>query len=135
MEFLHVMIRVKNVDKTIEFYTQLFDMTVLKKKRLDDCELYFLTDKNANFELELTQNDDTPEDGYNIGNGFGHFAFKVDSMVKFNEKLKQLGYDYIYKPYTMNSSNSVISFVKDPDGYEIEVIEKNGALNFRADDY
>ena len=135
MEFLHVMIRVKDVDETIKFYKQLFDMKLVKKKQLNDCELYFLTDKKAKIELELTQNNDTPKEGYQVGTGFGHFAFRVDSLIKFDAKLKQMGYDYLYKPYTMNGSTSVIAFVKDPDGYEIEVIEKNGAVNFKADSY
>lgn len=135
MEFLHVMIRVKDVEEAVKFYTELFDMNVVKKKRLNDCFLYFLTDKNGKIEIELTYNDETPKEGYDLGTGFGHFAFSVDSLKEFDKKLKSLGYDYLYKPYTLEGSTSVIAFVKDPDGYEIEVIEKNGAANFTPSDY
>lgn len=125
MKFLHTMIRVKDIKKSLEFYTKLFDLELAKEKRLDDCTLYFLSDKEGYTQLELTQNDVTPESGYQIGTGFGHLAFQTDSMDEFTKKLKDFGYEYLYEPYTLAAVSSLIAFVKDPDGYEIELIQKN----------
>ena len=124
MKLLHTMIRVKDIDKSLDFYTKLFDMELDKKKRLDDCWLYFLTDKESGQQIELTYNDDTPQNGYNIGSGFGHFAFAVKSMDEFTQKLSKLGYKYLYEPFDLTGKGSKIAFVQDPDGYEIELIEK-----------
>ena len=124
MKFLHSMIRVKDIDKSLKFYTELMNMKLSEKKRLDDCWLYFLTDENNTCQIELTYNDETPENGYEIGNGFGHFAFSVDSMNDFTEKMNKLGYEYLYEPFDLTGKGSLIAFIKDPDGYEIELIEK-----------
>ena len=118
------MIRVKNVEDSLKFYTELLNMKLDHKKRLEDCWLYFLNDEDGTTQLELTFNDETPEEGYNLGNGFGHLAFSVDSFDKFTEKMNSLGYKYLYEPFDLNGKGSKIAFVKDPDGYEIELIEK-----------
>ncbi|MBO5947527.1 VOC family protein [bacterium] len=124
MKFLHTMIRVKDIDASIKFYTQLLNMKLDKKKRLDDCYLYFLTDEEGVAQIELTHNDDTPQNGYEIGTGFGHFAFSVKSLDEFTQKMNDLGYEYLYEPFDLNNKGTKIAFVKDPDGYEIELIEK-----------
>ena len=124
MKFLHTMIRVKDIDKSLNFYQNLFDFDLKKKKRLEDCDLYFLEDKETGFQIELTFNDETPQKGYDIGSGFGHFAFGVKSMDEFTKKLKKLNYEYLYEPFDLTGKGSKIAFVKDPDGYEIELIEK-----------
>ena len=124
MKFLHTMIRVKNIEESLKFYTEVLDMEIAEKRRLEDCWLYFLLDKNSGCMIELTYNDDTPENGYEIGNGFGHFAFSVESMDTFSEKIKRLGYKYLYEPFDLTGKGSKIAFIKDPDGYEIELIEK-----------
>ena len=124
MAFLHSMIRVKDADKSIDFYTKLFDMKLESKRRLEDCWLYFLTDKDTGMQIELTYNDDTPEKGYEIGTGFGHFAFSVQSMDEFTKKLNEYGWEYLYEPFDLTGKGSLIAFIKDPDGYEIEILEK-----------
>lgn len=124
MKLLHTMIRVKDIKKSLNFYTELFDLELVKEMRLSDCNLYFLSDKEGYTQIELTYNDETPECGYEIGTGFGHFAFETDSMGKFTKKLHNLGYKYLYDPYKLSDGGSTIAFVKDPDGYEIELIEK-----------
>lgn len=126
MKFLHAMVRVKDIKKSLKFYTELFDLELAKEMRLDDCSLYFLSDKDGYTQIELTYNDETPKNGYEIGTGFGHFAFGVESMDEFTKKLNNLGYEYLYEPYKLSAIGSTISFVKDPDGYEIELIEKKG---------
>ena len=124
MKLLHAMIRVKDIDKSLDFYTKLFDLELQEKRRLDDCWLYFLLDKESGFQIELTYNDETPENGYDCGSGFGHFAFGVKSLDEFTKKLKSLNYEYLYEPFDLTGKGSYIAFVKDPDGYEIELIEK-----------
>lgn len=124
MKFLHTMIRVKDIEASLKFYTEVLDMELDHKKRLEDCCLYFLTDKERTCQIELTYNDETPENGYNIGSGFGHFAFAVESLDAFTAKIAKLGYDYLYPPFDLNGKGSKIAFLNDPDGYEIELIEK-----------
>lgn len=124
MKFLHSMIRVKDIDASLKFYTELLNMKLDEKKRLDDCMLYFLSDEENTCQIELTYNDETQEKGYENGNCFGHFAFSCESLEKFTEKLHSLGYEYLYEPFDLNGKGSMIAFVKDPDGNEIELIEK-----------
>ena len=124
MKFLHTMIRVKDINASLKFYTELLNMSLDKKKRLDDCELYFLNDEEGCCQIELTYNDETPEEGYENGSAFGHFAFSVKSLKEFTEKLHKLGYEYLYEPFDLNGKGTKIAFIKDPDGNEIELIEK-----------
>lgn len=124
MKFLHSMIRVKDLQKSLDFYQKVLNMTFVKKKRLDDCELYFLEDEEKTAQIELTFNDETPQNGYTNGNAFGHFAFSVDSLDEFTKKIQELGYEYLYEPYVIFTGTK-IAFIKDPDGNEIELIEKN----------
>ena len=124
MKFLHTMVRVKDIEKSLAFYTDVLNMKFDHKKRLEDCWLYFLTDEENTCQIELTYNDETPEDGYELGSGFGHFAFSVDSLDEFTDKINKLGYSYLYPPFDLNGKGSKIAFINDPDGYEIELIEK-----------
>ncbi len=124
MKFLHTMIRVKDIEKSLKFYTEVLNMQFDHKKRLDDCWLYFLRDAENTCQIELTVNDETPAHGYEIGSGFGHFAFSVNSLDEFTQKINKLGYSYLYPPFDLNGKGSRIAFITDPDGYQIELIEK-----------
>ena len=125
MKFLHSMIRVKDIDASLKFYTELLNMKIEKKKRLEDCELYFLNDEdNSGAQIELTYNDETPAEGYQCGNAFGHFAFAVESFDEFTKRLYSLGYKYLYEPFDLDGKGSIIAFVNDPDGNEIELVQK-----------
>lgn len=124
MRFLHSMIRVKDIDKSLKFYTEILNMKLSEKRRLDDCELYFLDDESGCCQLELTYNDETPKDGYINGNAFGHFAFSVESFEEFTKKLNKFGLEYLYEPFDLTGKGSMIAFINDPDGNEIELIEK-----------
>lgn len=123
MKFLHTMVRVKDIEKSLAFYTDVLNMKLDHKKRLEDCWLYFLTDEENTCQIELTYNDETPEGGYELGSGFGHFAFSVESLDEFTDKINKLGYSYLYPPFDLNGKGSKIAFINDPDGYEIELIE------------
>ena len=122
MKFLHTMLRVKDVEKSLEFYEGLLDLKLHHTMDLDDCRLYFLSDNKGYTQLELTANFDTPKDGYTQGTKFGHLAFEIEDEYEiFTAKLKSLGYDYLYEPYFMG--NMQIAFIKDPDENEIELIK------------
>ena len=123
MKFLHSMIRVKKLEESLKFYEQLLGMKLVRTKRLEDCTLYFLEDENGG-QIELTYNDDTPQDGYINGNAFGHFAFAVESFDEFTKRLYSLGYKYLYEPFDLDGKGSIIAFVNDPDGNEIELVQK-----------
>lgn len=122
-KFLHAMIRVKNIENSLKFYQDLFDLNLVKEMRLEDCDLYFLADEDGQTQIELTYNDETPANGYEVGTGFGHFAFGVESFDEFTKKLNNLGYNYLYEPFRLPGHSLNIAFIKDPDGYEIELIE------------
>lgn len=131
MKFLHSMIRVKNIEESLKFYQKFIGLKLIEKKSLEDCDLYFLGEDENSCQIELTYNYETPENGYNNGKAFGHFAFGVDNMNDVTAKLNDLGYEYLWEPFELElknddgvSSKKLIAFVKDPDGNEIELIQE-----------
>ncbi len=124
MRFAHVMIRVKNIDESMKFYTELFDLNRTGEVKLDDSTLYYLSDEDGQTQIELTYNNETPKEGYKNGNAFGHLAFEAKSMDEFTDKMNKFGYKYLYEPYFMPEVNMRIAFLKDPDGNEIEIMAK-----------
>lgn len=118
------MIRVKDIDKSMKFYTELLGLKKTHEIKLDDCILHFLKGEDSDFEIELTQNFENPADGYTNGSAFGHFALETKDMDEFDKKLKAFGGEYLYEPYVMDEAQSKIAFIKDPDGNEIEIIQK-----------
>ena len=124
MQFLHAMIRVSDLKKSLDFYKIILGFDVVKELRLDDCTLYYLGNKESGeFQIELTYNDEKV-DNYENGNAFGHFAFKADNLDETYEKMKSMNIDWLYEPYELASISSKIAFLKDPDGNEIELIQK-----------
>ena len=124
MRFLHVMLRVMDIEKSLAFYEGLFDMKLARQMRLEDSELYFLSDETGQTQIELTYNFDTPAEGYSHGNAFGHLAFGVDSIEEFSQKMKTLGYGEVGEIYPMPEYGIKIAFIKDPDGNIVELIEE-----------
>lgn len=124
MKFLHSMIRVKDEKESIHFYCDFLELQKGERIRLEDCYLQYLTDKNTNTQIELTINDEIPENGYKTGNAFGHFAFECDNLDKISEKLNTFGYQWEVEPFYMPQIKTRIAFLLDPDNNEIELIEK-----------
>lgn len=131
MQFLHSMIRVKNIEESLKFYQDFIGLKLIEKKSLEDCDLYFLGENENSCQIELTYNYETPQNGYENGNAFGHFAFGVANMSETTSKLNSLGYQYLWEPFELElkneegvSSKKLIAFVKDPDGNEIELIQE-----------
>ncbi|MDD3236654.1 MAG: VOC family protein [Candidatus Gastranaerophilales bacterium] len=124
MKFLHAMIRVNDIKKSLDFYMKVLGLKPVSELRLDDCTLYYLQNEEGQVQLELTHNDTIPEKGYQNGNAFGHFAFETESMDEFSKRLQKYGLKYTCKPFMLGVIKSQIAFLKDPDGNEIEIIEK-----------
>lgn len=130
MKFLHTMIRVSDIEKSLKFYQELLGMKLERKKELEGkgATLYFLGDGEGYTQIELTYNHNLPEGGYTQGTYFGHFAFQVDTMELFSQKLKEFGLEYFREPFVMGVNGTKIAFIKDPDGNMVELIEKNFKL-------
>lgn len=124
MKILHAMIRVKDIKASMKFYKELLGLEKTHEIKLEDCLLHFLKGEDGDFEIELTENFEIPENGYVCGNAFGHFALETKDMDAFTKKVNELGYEYLYEPFVMNEAKSKIAFIKDPDGNEIEIIQK-----------
>lgn len=124
MRLLHTMIRVGNLEKSINFYTEVLGMKLLRQKDYPDGKftLAFVGygDEQDNSVIELTYNWET--DAYDLGSGFGHLAIEVDDVYAAAEKIRSRGGKIIREPGPMNAGTTVIAFVEDPDGYQIELL-------------
>lgn len=129
MRILHTMLRVGNLEKSLEFYTQVLGMKLLRRKDYPDGKftLAFVgyQDEASGTAIELTHNWDTS--GYNLGEGFGHIAIEVDDAYQACENTKKLGGKVTREAGPMKHGTTVIAFVEDPDGYKIEFIQKKTA--------
>jgi len=124
MRLLHTMLRVRNLKQSIGFYTEILNMKLLRQKDYPDGRftLAFIGygSEADNTVLELTHNWDTEK--YNLGNSFGHIAIEVDDVYQAVEKIKQQGGKIIRDAGPMNAGTTIIAFVEDPDGYQIELL-------------
>jgi len=126
MRLLHTMLRVGDLQKSIDFYTQTLDMKLLRQKDYPEGEftLAFIGygDESEQTVIELTHNWDTS--AYSPGDGFGHIAIEVDDVYKATDAIRERGGKIIRDAGPMNAGTTIIAFVADPDGYEIELIGK-----------
>lgn len=126
MRILHTMLRVGNLEKSIQFYTEIFGMSLLRRKDYPEGQftLAFLAygPESENTAIELTYNWDT--DSYDPGDGFGHIAIEVDDVYAATAEIKHAGGKIIRDAGPMNAGTTIIAFVEDPDGYQIELIGK-----------
>jgi len=125
MRILHTMIRVGDLDTSIRFYTEVLGMRLLRRKdypegRFTLAFVGFEAESEA-AAIELTYNWDTKK--YDLGNGFGHIAIGVEDIYATCERIKAVGATVSREPGPMKHGSTVIAFVKDPDGYAIELIQ------------
>ena len=124
MRILHTMLRVGDLEKSIEFYTRVLGMQELRRKEYPDGKftLAFVGygDETSHTVLELTYN--WGVDHYDIGTGFGHIAIGVPDVYEACEKMRQMGGKIIREAGPMNAGTTIIAFLEDPDGYQIELI-------------
>ncbi|MCP4326531.1 MAG: lactoylglutathione lyase [Psychromonas sp.] len=129
MRLLHTMLRVADLQKSIDFYTALLEMKLLRQSDNEEYRytLAFLGygEESDTTVLELTHNWDTSE--YDLGNGYGHIAIETDDIYATCEKIKAMGGQITREAGPVKGGTTVIAFVKDPDGYMIELIDKKDA--------
>ena len=128
MQFLHTMLRVGNLQRSIDFYTQVLGMELLRTSENPQYQyslafLGFGGGNPAQAELELTYNWGT--DHYYLGTAYGHIALGVPDAYAACEKIRAAGGQITREPGPVKGGSTVIAFVTDPDGYKIELIQTN----------
>ncbi|MSQ59805.1 MAG: lactoylglutathione lyase [Betaproteobacteria bacterium] len=125
MRILHTMLRVGDLQRSLDFYTQVLGMKLLRRKDYPDGKFtlafvgYGSEDEQA--VLELTHNWDTKT--YDLGTGYGHIALEVEDAYKACDDVRARGGKVTREAGQMKHGTTVIAFVEDPDGYKIEFIQ------------
>ena len=123
MKLAHTMIRVKDLDATLEFYTGFLGLTETRRRSIgNEAMLIFLEDDAGAYQIELTVNHGKHE--YELGDQFGHLAFFTEDLEQVVSDVESRGWWYRRSKPDM-SSNYI--FVKDPNGYDIEILERRSA--------
>lgn len=129
-QVLHTMLRVTDLDKSVQFYTQVLGMKLLRESRNEDYRytLAFVgygDESDGHAVIELTFNWDT--DSYEHGDAFGHIALGYDDIYSACDKIKAAGGQVTREPGPVLGGSTHIAFVTDPDGYKIELIQQKQA--------
>ena len=125
MELIHTCYRITDPERSIAFYEALGFEKRREAPIRDEAVNYFLGIPGRDGpELELTYNFETPEDGYDVGSGYGHIALTVDDLDATLARLSEKGIEPERPPYTVREGGSRLCFVRDPDGYRVELIER-----------
>ncbi|WP_058485657.1 lactoylglutathione lyase [Defluviitalea phaphyphila] len=121
-KMLHTCIRVMDLEKSLKFYKEALGLVETSRKDFPEHKftLVYLSDKTGQYELELTYNYN-PEKPYEIGNGFSHIAVSVDDLEASRQKHMDMGYE-VTELKGLPGEPPKYYFVKDPDGYAVEVI-------------
>lgn len=126
MRYLHTMIRVGDLDRSVDFYTWVLGFTEVRRSDYPDGKftLAFLRapgDPKDGPMLELTYN--WGVDRYELGGGYGHVAFQVDSLDAIGQRLEATGRRFSWGPGKTPDGRTAMAFIKDPDGYKIELLQ------------
>ncbi len=124
---IHSMIRVLNEARSVAFYEMAFGLTVADRLDFPDFTLVYLSNAESQFELELTINKDR-KDPYDLGDGYGHLAVSVDDLASEHARFEAAGLAP-RKLVEFAPAGELVGrffFVADPDGYQIEVLERSG---------
>ena len=129
MRILHTMVRVGNLERSIEFYTKVLGMRLLRNTeyptgRFTNAFVGYQDERDGPV-LELTYNWYTS--AYDLGTGYGHIALEVDNAYEVCDKVRELGGKVTREAGPMKHGTTVIAFVEDPDGYKIEFVQKKTA--------
>ncbi len=131
MRILHTMLRVGDLEKSLDFYTNVLGMRLLRRKDYPDGKftLAFVgyQEESEGAVIELTHNWDTST--YELGNGYGHIALEVEDAYKACEEIKARGGKVTREAGPMKHGQTVIAFVEDPDGYKIELIQRRERMD------
>lgn len=126
-KYIHSMIRVLDEQRSVAFYERCFGLKVVERLDFDSFTLLYLANEESETELELTVNKDRTEP-YDIGDGYGHVAFSVENLEAEHARLDAAGFAP-RKLVDFAPGGEVIArffFVADPDGYQIEVLQRGG---------
>ncbi len=127
MRLLHTMLRVGDLDRSLAFYQEVLGMKLLRKSDYPEGKftLAFVGygDEIDHTVLELTHNWETSS--YDLGNAYGHIAIEVEGAYAACDAARAKGGNVVREAGPMKHGTTVIAFVKDPDGYKIEFIQKN----------
>lgn len=130
MRMLHTMLRVTDLERSLRFYCDVLGMQLLRRKEYPSGRftLAFVGfgPESTQTVIELTHNWDT--DTYSIGDAFGHIALGVDDIYGTCATIQSKGGEVVREPGPMKHGTTVIAFVKDPDGYKIELIQEKTLL-------
>jgi lactoylglutathione lyase len=125
MRVLHTIIRVGDLERSLDFYSNVLGMNILRRKDYPDGRftLAFVGygDESSNAVIELTHNWDT--NAYDIGTGYGHIALGMENIYTACEAIREKGGKISREPGPMKHGTTEIAFVEDPDGYKIELIQ------------
>ncbi len=125
MRVLHTMIRVGDLERSLDFYSNVLGMKILRRKDYETGRftLAFVGygDESSSAVIELTHNWDT--DRYEIGNGYGHIALGMENIYTACDAIRAKGGKISREPGPMKHGTTEIAFVEDPDGYKIELIQ------------
>ena len=125
----HTMIRVKDLDKSVAFYTDLLGMSVMRRRVNDDrgetVAYVGYGAEDGNHALEIVQEHVQPEE-FHHGNTYGHVALGVPDVMGLSDILMKAGVEFTTPPQAVREgSPNKLAFIKDPDGYEIELTERH----------
>jgi lactoylglutathione lyase len=124
---IHSMIRVLDEARSVAFYDQAFGLKVADRLDFENFTLIYLSNSESGFELELTVNKDQTG-AYSLGDGYGHFAVSVDDVEAEHARLTAAGFAPRKLVDFQNNGVPVAKFffIADPDGYQIEVLQRGG---------
>ena len=127
MDLLHTMLRVGDLQRSIDFYTKILGMELLRQTERPEQKysLAFVAygggNKNGHSEIELTYNHGTSD--YDLGTAYGHIALGVDDVAATCESIRSAGGKVTREAGPVKGGNTIIAFVEDPDAYKIELIQ------------
>jgi len=126
-KIIHAMIRVLDEERSVAFYRSAFGLEIAERLDFDSFTLIYLSNDEASFELELTVNKDRME-AYDLGDGYGHLAFCVDDLDSEHARFVEQGLQprNIVEFERNGALLARFFFVQDPDGYQIEILQRHG---------
>lgn len=127
MKMIHAMVRVRDLPRALDFYRDALRMTIADRFDFDDFTLVYLRSPEGDFELELTHNHGREED-YSMGDGYGHIALSTADLDAEHKRLADGGFSPtpIKEFFRDGALMARFCFVRDPDGYKIEILQRGG---------